>query len=222
MSGKPYAFSEQQTNRIIHLYEEMQLSVEKIAERFETNCMSVWRALKRHGVKIRPNSRQSKVDMDKVVSMYRSGSSANDIADHYGLKGESIRYRLIKAGIIMRSKSVAAAMAIGSEWTPERVSMLRELWALGLPCAEIKEKLGISYHIKSIQQKARNLGLVRESKSPSEIALHASAVTAAREYQQDTLISFLPDSPQLESDWRSILSDVRKERAQASQARWGF
>jgi hypothetical protein len=37
-----------------------------------------------------------------------------------------------------------------------------------------------------------------------------------------TIISFLPESPQLEADWRAVLADTRRERAVTSDAKWGF
>jgi transposase len=222
VSGRPNAFTEQQITRMVHLYEEMKLSVERIAERFETNCMSVWRALKRSGVEIRPNSRNSKLDMDTVIKMYRSGISSNQIGEQFGLKGESIRYRLRKAGVNIRSKSDAAKtyMAADSEWTPERLEKFRELWDAGVTAAEIKRQLGVSYGEASIPKKARALGFPprRQAKSHSEISTLASAVAAARQYRDDTIISFLPDSPQLEADWRSIINQVRMERAAAAEA----
>lgn len=222
MSGRPNAFTEQQAERIVHLYEEMKLSVDKIAERFETNCMSVWRTLKRHGVEIRPNPRQSKLDLDEVIKMYRSGVSSNEIAERFGLKGESIRYRLRKAGVNIRSKSDAAKAicAMDSEWTEERVEKLKQLWTTSMTVIQIRDELGIRYTEKAVRNKARSLRLPPrgQSKSGSEISLLASAVRSARQYQDDTLISFLPENPQLEADWQAILSTVRRERAAAQEA----
>jgi transposase len=216
MTGRPNAFTEQQCTRMVHLYEEMKLSVERIAERFETNCMSVWRTLKRNGVKIRPNSRNSKLDMDMVIKMYKSGISSNQIGERVGLKGESIRYRLRQAGVIIRSKSDAAKL-VDNEWTAERLEKLKELWTAGKTCEEIRAELGISYHAKSVQQRAKSLGLPSRgpSRSASEVSVFASAVACARQYQADTIISFLPESPQLEADWRAVLADTRRERAAA-------
>jgi len=55
-------------------------------------------------------------------------------------------------------------------------------------------------------------------RTTTQISIFASAVAAAKQYRPDTIISFLPESPQLEGDWRAILSQVRRERAAAAEA----
>lgn len=213
MSGKPHALNTQQCERIVDLYETQKLSVEVIAVRLESNPMTVWRTLKRHGVKIRPNGRQSKLSTDEVVRRYQNGESSNEIAETYGLQGESIRYRLRKAGVDIRSKKAAAKN--GTEWTPERQELLKSLWIQGVSAGEIRKQLGISYGDKTVMSRARKLGLQSRrwpGRSASRISTLASAVASARQYVDRSIITFLPESPRLEMEWRHVLADVQVER----------
>jgi hypothetical protein len=215
MSGKPHALNAQQCERMIHLYETQGLSVEVIAVRLESNPMTIWRTLKRHGVQIRANSRQSKLNIEDVIRRYRNGESSNEIAESCGLRGESIRYRLRKAGVLIRSKRDAASI-IHNEWTPERQQQLKSLWLQGVPAGEIRERLGISYGEKSVMERARKMGLQSRQgphRSGSKISTIASAVASARQYQDRSIITFLPESPRLEMEFRHLVAEERQRRA---------
>ena len=216
------AFTEQQITQIIQMYEGERLSVDSIAQYLNASPSSVWRALRRNGVTLRGQSRRAKIDTDEIVKRYLAGQSSNEIAESFGMRGESIRYRLRRAGVIIRSKSEATLTyrALETEWTPERIEKLKELWRAGTATSEIRKQLGISYQDKAVTEKAKALGLEprRQPKSASEISVLASAVTAANQYQHETLLTFLPENPELETEWRAILSQVRRERAAAAEA----
>jgi len=55
-------------------------------------------------------------------------------------------------------------------------------------------------------------------RTTTQISIFASAVAASKQYRADTIITFLPESPDLEANWRYILSKVRQERAAAAES----
>ncbi len=214
------AFSQDQTDQVIYLYEQKNHGVDFIAAELDVSHSTVWRTLKRHGVKLRMQNKFKHVDTAEVIQRYLNGENSNAIGESYGMTGESIRYRLRRAGVPIRAKSEAAKLR-GDEWTPERVDLLKELWVAGMNSAKIRDRLGINYCRQTICAKAKELGLrprLTHKKSPSEISTLASAKVFARDYRQDSIISFLPENPQLDADWRHVLSKVRQERAAANEA----
>jgi hypothetical protein len=224
--------SDKQVGRVCELYRDG-LSVSAIAERMDSNSMSVWRVLKRQGIEIRFNTRQltkghNMVSAEKLRELYWTDKlSTVEIGYRYGVGKETVRVWMRRHNIPTRSKSDAAVLG-PSEWTPGRIKRLKELWYTKMTCEQIKADLGISYGPRAVSAKAAALCLKPRQeprthkvfrKSASEISRLAVATRMAKQYQDRSIISFLPDSPQLESDWRSILSKVREERAKANEPR---
>jgi transposase/predicted HTH domain antitoxin len=226
------SFSEAQCERIVHLYQDQKLSVERIAERMESNSMSVWRTLKRRGVEIRYNARQSMNHAQSrrlpaladVVRLYTVDLlSSTTIAERYGCHAQSIRHMLKGSGVTIRGKAEAALLS-PSEWTDERVAMLKDLWPTGLKVDDIRERLGISYTSRAVSRKADELGLPRRCQQPKRSIKAtewrdrrdraASGIATATQSQARlnyTIISF-PEHPRLEMEWRHVLAAVRAER----------
>lgn len=220
-----HSFSEAQCARIVHLYQEQKLSVERIAERMESNAMSVWRTLKRRGVEIRYNARQSMNHAQRrrlpaladVVRLYTVDLlSSTAIAERYSCHAQSIRHMLKGAGVKVRGKQEAALLG-PSEWTDERKKKLKELWFTDMGVEQIRNELGISYTNRSVSRQAAVLGLpprCAQPKRPKPVLAperKQQAQTAAARFPAYTLISF-PESPRLEMAWRHELAKVRAER----------
>lgn len=227
MPGRPTAFTKSQCERIAHLYRDERLSVERIAERFDSNPMSVWRTLKRIGVEIRYNSRQSRnANMNlaqrrrlpalaDVVRLYTVDLlSSTVIAERYGCHAQSIRHMLKGAGVSIRGKQEAALLS-PSEWTDERVALLRELWPTGMKCDDIKTRLGISYTTRAISRKAAEIGLQPRNMQPARPKPKSPAVAIEQHRPRPpirSIITFLPESPRLEMEFRHLVAEVGKER----------
>jgi transposase len=226
MSGRPNAFDERQCDRIVRLYTAEQMSVERIAERMSSNAMSVWRTLKRRGVEIRPNARQSRNhDMNHaqarrlpsladVKRLYTEELlSSTVIAARYGCHAQSIRHMLKGSGVPIRGKQEAALLS-ASEWTDERVAMLKELWPTGMKVDDIKARLGISYTARAVSRKADELGLPKRNNQPARKPVPAAATITAHKPkpQVRSIITFLPESPRLEMEFRHLVAKVRQER----------
>jgi transposase/predicted HTH domain antitoxin len=219
------SFSEAQCARIVHLYQEQKLSVERIAERMESNSMSVWRTLKRRGVEIRYNARQSMSAtanvqtrrlpaLADVVRLYTVElMSSTTIAERYGCHAQSIRHMLKGSGVSIRGK-VEAALLSASEWTDERVALLRELWPTGMKCDEIRDRLGISYTSRAVSRKADELGLPKRNNQPKRPPKPAAVAVAEHKPKPRirSLVTFLPESPRLEMEFRHLVAKVRAER----------
>jgi transposase len=231
MTGRPNAFDERQCDRIVRLYTAEQMSVERIAERMSSNAMSVWRTLKRCGVTIRPNPRQSRnhdmnhaqsrrlpslADVRRLYTVEMLSSTV--IAARYGCHAQSIRHMLKGSGVPIRGKQEAALLS-ASEWTDERVTMLKELWPTGMIVDDIRKRLGISYTARAVSRKADELGLPKRNNQPPrkvEPKPAAVAITAHKPKPQvRSIITFLPERPALEMQWRHELAKVRAERCRA-------
>jgi hypothetical protein len=101
-------------------------------------------------------------------------------------------------------------------WTDNQEALLRELWPAGVPAAEINRRLGRPEK-SELGKKCRALGLpprkIRfKSRLPLAPEQKQQAQTAAVRFPAHTIISFMPESPTLEMQWRHELAKVRQER----------
>lgn len=141
--------------------------------------------------------------------------SSTAIAERYGCHAQSIRHMLKGAGVTIRGKQEAALLS-PSEWTDERVAMLRDLWMAGVKCDEIKARLGISYTTRAVSRKADELGLPKRNVQPKrpKPVLPTSHQRDERRMTvalTDSIISFEPNR-RLQTLWLTALAEVRSAR----------
>jgi transposase len=142
--------------------------------------------------------------------------SSTLIADRYGCHAQSIRHMLKGSGVTIRGKQEAALLS-ASEWTDERVALLKELWPTGMKVDDIRDRLGISYTSRAVSRKADELGLPKRNNQPARKPnppkpAVAIAAHKARPCNIRSLITFLPESPRLEMQFRHLVAKVRAER----------
>ncbi len=109
--------TEEEIDEIVRLYKEEELSARAIAETFGTTQPSILKALRRHGVKIRPRGRRSrfsKAERREMVRLYTEGEawgkyplSVYGIAERFNCYPSTIFYILRQEGIPLRSRSNA-------------------------------------------------------------------------------------------------------------------
>jgi hypothetical protein len=102
--------------------------------------------------------------------------------------------------------------------------MLRDLYVMQqLSQSEIAERFGVTRNV--VHGRVRRLGLPAQPKrplsmTPDAIRLrngsHDKDARRAAHSPNRSLITFLPESPRLEMQWRHVLAKVRAERG----ARW--
>lgn len=104
-------------------------------------------------------------------------------------------------------------------WTHEQDTILRELWTAGVAATEINRQLGRPEDY-DISKRRRQLGLpprhtrfisgrrvTRRLKPRPE-----PTTTAAERMPTRSIITFMPESPRLEMEFRHLLAEVRAER----------
>lgn len=115
--GRQPALSDAQVARVVKLYRDQGRGVEFIAEQFGSNAMTIWRALKRAGVEIRPNPgaaahrsnarRMSFTPADhaEIVRLYTVEKlSTAAIGKRYGCHNATIQYWLSRLGVARRKQ----------------------------------------------------------------------------------------------------------------------
>jgi len=144
--------------------------------------------------------------------------SSTAIAARYGCHPQSIRHMLKGSGVPIRGKQEAALLS-PSEWTDERVALLKELWAKDLPVSYIHKQLGVSYGLRAVSMKAQAIGLPRRANpvkaKPKPVEQHKRDERRLPPFPERPLTTFLPESPRLEMAWRVELAKVRAQRAAA-------
>lgn len=176
----------------------------------------------------------------EVIQLYAGQKlSAYEVANRLAERGmtttpENIRNILKRAGVPLRNMKEARQIRKNTVWTEERDEQLRVLWSDGKTGREIVEALGLPCTPRAVCGRAGALGLASRLKPPSdnpssvkrrmkrrertskEVSTLAAAVVAARQYQDVTLLTFLPENPRMEMEWKSILAAVKRERAAAA------
>jgi hypothetical protein len=171
--------------------------------------------------------RRLDIDAAEVRTLYCDRRlSCNQIAELLTDRGirvsdEYIRGFLKSIGIEMRSKSLARLLRTGTAGLDDMRDDIRPLVKQGMSPTQIVKTLGLKCCQQSLLDRLRKWGFrtdapaPRKPKSASEISVLASAVACARQYQHETLLTFLPENPALETEWRAVLADTRRERAAA-------
>jgi transposase len=113
-----------------------------------------------------------------------------------------------------------AALLLPSEWTPERVKLLKQLWYTDLTCSEIRDKIGIKYGPRSISAKAKALGLEpRQEPRQRPIPAVRNVVRpepAAPPKRVSLDYSLIQLPPHLQAVFEACVAEVRSERGSAA------
>jgi DNA-binding transcriptional MerR regulator len=75
-----------------------------------------------------------------------------------------------------------------------------------------------AYRLSRDQRRRKPQHIVRrakEERSLAEKVAIGSAVRDSKRYRHESIVSFLPDSPALELQWRNMLAKVKRERGAA-------
>lgn len=102
------------TERILELYPVWQ-SVKKVSALVHLSPTCVYLTLKRHGVKMRKPGgwahNENRLPHDEVqatVLLYEHGYSTNEVGEMLGISHSTVRFRLHKAGVPLRTRSESA------------------------------------------------------------------------------------------------------------------
>jgi hypothetical protein len=100
-----------------------------------------------------------------------------------------------------------------TEWTDQRVAKLTQMWGAGETAAKIASAVGLSRD--GVIGKAHRLGLAgRPSPIKRNVALQTTRRTVGQ-YKDRSIITFLPESPRLEMEFRHLVADQRQKRGAA-------
>lgn len=119
------------SKRIVHLYVEERMPCTKIAKMYGCHYDSIYEVLRKEGVQRRDISDAKKgivaknpryhteLSVETVVKDYEAGLSTKDIARKYKCSPPAIRYRLKKAGVVLRSSKEGYLLFLKSDRFPE-------------------------------------------------------------------------------------------------------
>jgi transposase len=78
------------------------IQITEIAQRFGIHRNTVFELVKRLGLPSRRQAYFSAEEISQVIALYKSGQSAQKVADQFSVNASTIRYLLLKNGVSMR------------------------------------------------------------------------------------------------------------------------
>lgn len=153
MSGTPHARPVLITDAVEwrRLYEDEELSLRQIADRYDRPRATVQNVLVKRGVKMRPrgSGRTTMVlsdeQINEAVSLYRQGLPIVEVAAALGLSKSQVRYRLWHAGAL-RTPSEALILSSRTRRLPREVEdAIIDRYLAGGTCISVSRELGIGH-----------------------------------------------------------------------------
>ena len=119
-------------------YYQSGMTPTQLAEIYGVSDGTIYRRLKKNGVKIRPCADKINLPMEEIICEYQSGMTTYQLADKYGVTSSTIRSRLRENGVKIRPPRNMKRVDLPME------EIISEYGA-GMTLIQLGEKYGVSH-----------------------------------------------------------------------------
>jgi hypothetical protein len=157
-----------------------------------------------------------------IVELYRdqqlsSYEVSGRLAEHgINMTPETIRNKLMRLGVPLRTMKEARRLRADTHWTDEIDEGIRRLWRAGVKGREIVSQLGLSVSHRAVYQRASRLGLPpRQIQPPRKGKKPVPEATPEVPVYRPEPMALFADRPDLQAQLESAIAAVRQERGEA-------